>query len=56
MRKDITSAEFISQRAAELLEEIVTSEREILIEKLSIQYSYLKSEYTKVENAKLKLE
>ena len=37
LKKDATTAEFILERVRELFEEIVTSERELLIERLGQQ-------------------
>lgn len=36
----------------ELFEETISNEREVIIEKLSNQYAYLKSEYNKLEYEK----
>ncbi|CAD8168817.1 unnamed protein product [Paramecium octaurelia] len=55
MRQDITSQEFVYQRVREMFEEIILSEREVLIEKLSSQYAYLKMEFGKIEQDKRKL-
>lgn len=55
MKQDCTSQEFVFQRVKEMFEETVISEREVLIEKLSSQYAYLKMEYNKMESDKRKV-
>lgn len=50
MKENPISQEYIHQRVRELFEEIVLSEREVIIDKLSSQYTFLKAEFAKVEN------
>lgn len=55
MRQDSTSQEYVFQRVREMFEDIVISEREVLVDKLSSQYSYLKMEFNKLETDKRKV-
>ena len=50
MKQDPTSVEFVNQRVKEILEECINNDKEALLDKISHQYSYLKSEYSKLEN------
>ncbi|KAL4511780.1 hypothetical protein ABPG72_012625 [Tetrahymena utriculariae] len=52
MKDNPISQEYIHQRVRELFEEIVLSEREVIIDKLSSQYTFLKAEFSKLENEK----
>ena len=55
MKNDNASNEFSLQRIKEIFEEVVNSDREIIIDKLLIQYSYLKTEFSKIEDEKKKV-
>ena len=52
MKDDPTSLEFVNQRVREIFEEVITNDREIILEKIYKQYSYLKVEYKKIEEEK----
>jgi hypothetical protein len=50
MKQDVASEEFIYSRAKEIIEECIMGDKEAMLEKLTHQYTYLKSEYGKLEN------
>ncbi len=56
MKKDPISSEFVHQRIKELFQEIVFSERQVIIEKLSSQYAYVKAQFTKLQQDRANLE
>jgi len=49
MKHDPASEEFAAQRVKEIIEECIFSDREALVDKLSQQYAYLKTEFLKIE-------
>lgn len=49
MKHDTASEDYVAQRVKEIIEECIFSDREALIDKLSQQYAYLKTEFSKVE-------
>lgn len=55
MREDPTSVEFVSQRVREIFDEVITNDREALLEKVYRQYTALKSDYRKLEDDKKKV-
>ena len=55
MKEDSTSFEFSHQRIKEIFEDVISNDREVIIEKLTMQYSNLKNEYAKCEEEKNKV-
>lgn len=55
MKEDPTSLEFVNQRVREIFEEVISNDREIILEKIYKQYSFLKSEFKKLEEEKQKV-
>ena len=57
MRQDQTSEEFVSQRVKEIIEECISNDREILVDKLSQENAELRAEYNKIahDNSKVNL-
>lgn len=49
MKEDSSSTEFLNQRVKEIFEEVIESDREIYIDKLMSQYSYMKTMYKQME-------
>ena len=49
MKEDASSTDFVTQRVKEVFEEVIESEREIYIDKLLSQYSYMKGMYKQLE-------
>lgn len=50
MKEDSSSTEFLHQRVKEIFEEVIENDREIYIEKLMTQYSYVKNLYKQLED------
>ena len=50
MKEDSSSTDFINQRVKEIFEEVIESDREIYIEKLMSQYTYMKAMYKQLED------
>ena len=48
LKQDATTAEFILERVRELFEDVIGSERELMIERLGHQLTDMKVEYSKV--------
>lgn len=55
MRQDPASREFINQRVQEIIEDCLSNDREILLEKMATHCSQLKSDYTKLEQESTKV-
>lgn len=55
MRQDPASREFINQRVQEIIEDCLSNDREILLEKMAAHCSQLKSDYTKLEQDSIKV-
>lgn len=55
MKKDMASAEFVAERVKEVFEEVVSNEREIMIERLGYQLTEVKSECNRIEGENMKL-
>ena len=49
MKQDEASEEFMNQRVREIIDDCLYNDREIMIEKLTYQYSHLKVELSKIE-------
>lgn len=52
LKKDAISADFIYERVKELFQEILNSDKEILLTNITTQYANLKSELRRVEGEK----
>ena len=52
MKEDPTSVEFLNQRVREIFDEVISNDREIILEKVYKQYANIKSEYRKLEEEK----
>lgn len=52
LKKDAISAEFIYERVKELFQEILNSDKEILLTNITSQYANLKAELRRVESEK----
>ena len=55
MRQDPASREFINQRVQEIIEDCLSNDREILLEKMATHSSQLKSDYAKLEQDSIKV-
>lgn len=55
MRQDSASEEFISQRVKEIIDDCLANDRETLLEKMALQCSYLKSEFSKAEEENMRV-
>lgn len=49
MKEDSSSTDFVNQRVKEIFEEVIENDREIYIEKLMSQYTYMKTMYKQLE-------
>lgn len=56
MKEDPTSVEFLNQRVREIFDEVISNDREIILEKIYKQYANIKSEYRKLEEEKKRVE
>jgi hypothetical protein len=55
MKEDPTSVEFVNQRVREIFDDVISNDREIILEKVYKQYANLKGEYRKMEEEKKKV-
>jgi len=55
MRHDPASGEYINQRVKEIIEDCISNDREILLEKMALQISYMKNEFSNSEQEHLKV-
>ena len=50
MKEDSSSTDFVSQRVKEIFEEVIEKDREIYIEKMMSQYTYMKGMFKQMED------
>jgi len=50
MKEDSSSTDFVNQRVKEIFDEVIENEREIYIDKIMSQYSYMKGMYKQLED------
>ncbi len=55
MKHDTASEEYISQRVKEIIEDCLSNDRELLLEKMALQNAYLKGEFSQSEQENLKV-
>ena len=55
MKQDSASEEYIGQRVKEIIDDYLANSRETLLEKMALQYGYLKDEYARIEHENMKV-
>ena len=55
MKNDSTSDEFVALRVKEIIDEVLYNEREAVLEKLSHQYAFLRTEAGKLEEENIRV-
>jgi len=55
MKQDAASGEYINQRVREIIDDCISNDREVLLEKMALQCSYLKNEFSNSEHEHMKV-
>ena len=55
MKQDEASEEFLNQRVREIIDECMYNDREVMIEKLSYQYTHLKVELSRTDQENIRV-